>query len=156
MSKKYVVRLTATERRELEAMVKKGKTVAYKIKHANVLLAADADGAAWPDARIAQGFCCHPRTVENLRRRFVLEGLDAALERQRQARPSRQRKLDGKGEARLIALACSRPPKGRDHWTLKLLADELVRLEVVETISDQTVRRTPKKTNCGPICSSAG
>ena len=147
MSKKYVVRLTATERRELESMVKKGKTVAYKIKHANVLLAADADGSAWPDARIAQAFCCHPRTVENLRRRFVLQGLDAALQRKRQARPSRQRKLDGKGEARLIALACSRPPKGRDHWTLKLLADELVRLEVVETISDQTVRRTLKKTS---------
>lgn len=156
MNKKYVVRLTAMERRELETMVKKGKTVVYKIKHANILLAADADGPAWPDERIAQAFCCHPRTVENLRRRFVLEGLEAALERRKQLRPSRQRVLDGRGEARLIALACSTPPKGRDRWTLKLLADKLVQLEVVDTISDQTVRRTLKKTNCDLTCSNVG
>jgi len=156
MNKKYVVRLAATERRELEIIVKKGKTVAYKIKHANMLLAADAEGPGWPDGRIAQAFSCHPRTVENLRRRFVLEGLEAALERKKQLRPSRQRVLDGKGEARLIALACSRPPKGRDRWTLKLLAEKLVLLEVVDTISDQTVRRTLKKTNCDHICSNVG
>jgi hypothetical protein len=156
MNKKYVVRMTTRERRELQVMVKKGKTVAYKIKHANVLLAADADGPAWPDGRIAQAFSCHPRTVENLRRRFVLEGLEAALQRKKQLRPSRQRTLDGRGEARLIALACSTPPRGRDRWTLKMLADKLVQLEVVDSISDQTVRRTLKKTNCDHTCSSVG
>jgi transposase len=156
MNKKYVVRLTAKERRELELMVKKGKTAAYKIKHANLLLAADTDGTGWADEQIAEAFSCHPRTVENLRRRFVLDGLATALERKKQLRPSRQRTLDGKGEARLIALACSQPPKGRERWTLKLLADTLVQLEVVDTISDQTVRRTLKKTNCDLTCSNAG
>lgn len=155
-NKKYVVRLTAGERRELERMVKRGKTAAYKIKHANILLATDLNGPDWPDAKIAQAFSCHPRTVENVRRRLVLEGLEAALQRKPQENPSHPRKLDGKGEARLIALACSTPPKGRDGWTLKLLADRLVQLEVVDTISDQTVRRTLKKTNCDHTCSNVG
>jgi len=156
MAKKYIVRLTDEERAELRALVNKGKAVAYKIKHANILLAADADGPAWTDARVAEAFSCHPRTVENVRRRFVLKGLEAALERKKQDRPSRERKLDGEGEARLLALACSTPPEGRDRWTLQLLADELVRLEVVDAISDQTVRRTLKKTTSSPIGNSAG
>jgi transposase len=156
MQKKYVVRLTAPERTELEAMVKKGKAAAYKIKHANILLAADVAGPAWPDRQIAKAFSCHPRSVENVRRRLVLEGLAAALERKKQTQPSRPRKLDGKGEARLIALACRQPPAGRDRWTLKLLADALVELEVVDSICDQTVRRTLKKTNCGRICRNVG
>jgi transposase len=156
MRKKYVVRLTSEERRDLQAMVSKGKVAAYKIKHANILLAADVEGPAWPDRRIAEAFSCHPRTVENVRRRLVLEGLAAALQRKKRARPPRERKLDGDREARLIALACSEPPDGRDRWTLKLLADALVRLEVVDSISDQTVRRTLKKTSCGPIFSNVG
>jgi hypothetical protein len=156
MKKKYVVRLTTEERGILRTMVTKGKVAAYRIKHANILLAADADGPCWPDWRIAEAFSCHPRSVENVRRRFVLEGLDAALERKKQVRPSRERKLDGDGEARLIAVACSKPPDGRDRWTLQLLADELVRLNVVDCICDQTVRRTLKKMNCGPIFSDAG
>jgi transposase len=156
MQKKYVVRLTMAERTSLEAMVKKGKVAAYKIKHANILLAADVTGPAWPDRQIAEALSCHPRSVENVRRRLVLEGLDAALERKKQVRPSRQRTLDGKGEAKLIALACSSPPEGRDRWTLKLLADALVELDVVEAISDQTVRRTLKKTNCVRICRNVG
>ena len=155
-NKKYVVRLSAPERRELEQMVKKGKTAAYKIKHANILLAADVNGPDWPDAKIAQAFSCHFRTVENVRRRLVGEGLEAALQRKSRPQPPRERKLDGSGEARLIALACSTPPPGRERWTLKLLADELVRLEVVDTICDQTVRRTLKKTNCDHTCTSAG
>ena len=113
-------------------------------------------GPAWPDRQIAEAFSCHPRSVENVRRRLVLEGLDAALERKKQVRPSRPRTLDGQGEAKLIALACSSPPEGRDRWTLKLLADALVELEVVEAISDQTVRRTLKKTNCVRICRTVG
>ncbi len=156
MQKKYVVRLTQHERTGLEAMVKKGKAAAYKIKHANILLAADVTGPAWPDRQIAEALSCHPRSVENVRRRLVLEGLDAALERKKQVRPSRPRTLDGQGEAKLIALACSSPPEGRDRWTLKLLADALVELDVVEAISDQTVRRTLKKTNCVRICRTVG
>jgi transposase len=156
MQKKYVVRLTTEERAELEAMVKKSKAAAYKIKHANILLAADVAGPAWPDRQIAEAFSCHPRSVENVRRRLVLDGLVAALKRKEQTQPSRPRKLDGKGEARLIALACHRPPEGRDRWTLKLLADALVELEVVDSISDQTVRRTLKKTNCDLTCRSVG
>ena len=156
MQKKYVVRLATTERTSLEAMVRKGKAAAYKIKHANILLAADVAGPAWPDWQIAEALSCHPRSVENVRRRLVLEGLDAALERKKQVRPSRPRKLDGKGEARLIALACSSPPEGRDRWTLKLLAEALVELDVVEAVSDQTVRRTLKKTSCVRICRTVG
>ena len=156
MQKKYIVRQIAEERIELEAMVTKGKAAAYKIKHANILLAADGNGPAWPDQQIAEAFSCHGGTVENVRRRLVLEGLAAALERKKQAQPSHPPKLDGKGEARLIALACSQPPEGRDRWTLKLLAERLVALEVVDSISDQTVRRTLKKTSCGRICRSAG
>lgn len=156
MRKRYVVRLTSEERADLEAMVSKGKMAAYRIKHANILLAADVEGPGWVDQRIAEAFSCHARTVENIRRRFVLEGLTAALKRKEQIRPSRERTLDGDGEARLIALPCSEPPDGRDRWTLKLLAEALIRLEVVDSISDQTVRRTLKKTNCGPIFSNVG
>lgn len=156
MQKKYIVRLTAEERIELEAMVKKGKVAAYKIKHANILLMADVEGPRWPDWQIAEAFSCHQRTIENVRRRLVLEGLEAALQRKKQDRPSHPPKLDGRGEARLIALTRRRPPAGRDHWTLKLLAEQLVALEVVDSISDQTVRRTLKKTHYGRIFNSAG
>ena len=145
-NKKYIVRLTEEERRELCAMVKKGRVAAYKIKHANILLKADVDGPAWTDVRIADAFGCHPRTSENVRRRCVLEGLEAAIIRRRQKKLSRERKLDGEGEARLITIACSEAPDGRDSWTLQLIADELVRLKVVDSISDQTVRRALKKT----------
>lgn len=145
--KKYIVRLSDEERESLRALVKRGKKAAYKIKHAQILLLSDVDGPAWPDERVAEACSCHPRTVENVRRRLVLEGLDAALQRKRQQRPSRERKLDGEGEARLIALACSEPPEGRDRWSLHLLADELVRLEVVDSISHETVRQTLKKTS---------
>ncbi len=155
-NKKYVVRLTDEERKGLEAMVKKGRAAAYKIRHANILLKADADGLAWTDARIAEAFGCHPRTVENVRRRCVLEGLEAAIVRRRQKKLSRERKLDGEGEARLITLACSEPPDGRDRWTLELLANQLVRLKVVDSICDQTVRRTLKKTRSSRTLRSAG
>lgn len=154
--KKYVVRLSEAERQQLGALLTKGKAAAYKIKHANILLKADADGPAWSDQRIAEAFRCHVRTVENVRRRCVLEGLEAALERKKQARPPRQRKLDGEGEARLIAVACSPPPEGRARWTLKMLADRLVELDVVDSISDQTVRRTLKKTKSSRTCAGTG
>ncbi len=156
MQKKYIVRLTAEERTELEAIVKKGKAAAYKIKHANILLAADVNGPAWPDHQIAEAFSCHLDTVENVRRRLVLEGLAAAVERKKQDQPSRLPKLGGRGEARLVALARSQPPEGQDRWTLTLLAGRLVELEVVDSISDQTVRRVLKKTTSGRTSKSVG
>jgi transposase len=156
MAKKYVVRLTPEERGELEGLVRKGKTQAYRIKHANILLAVDADGENWTDEQTAQAFRCHENTVSNVRQRFVERGLEAALERKKQQRPSRQRILDGEKEARLIAIACSPPPEGRAKWTLKMLADKLVELDVVDSISDQTVRRTLKKTRSSRTCASAG
>lgn len=156
MAKKYVVRLTAQERSELEDLVRKGKTQAYRIKHANILLAVDADGPGWTDQQAAEAFHCHKNTVSNVRQRFVERGLEGALARKKQERPSRRRILDGEGEARLIAIACSEPPEGRARWTLKLLADRLVELEVVDSISDQTVRRTLKKTKSSRTCANAG
>jgi transposase len=147
MNKKYIVRLTAKERKELENLVKKGKTQAYRIKHANILLAVDADGSNWPDHQVAKAYKCHQNTVVNVRQRFVEQGFQAALERKRQQTPSRQRILDGEGEARLLTIACSSPPKGRAKWTMQMLADELVGLKVVDCISGQTVWRTLKKTS---------
>ena len=156
MAKKYIVRLSSEEREELTAFVTKGKTQAYRIKHANILLAVDADGPNWPDEKVAQALGCHRNTVANVRERFVEDGLEAALERKKQKAPSRERVLDGEKEAFLIATACSSPPAGRAKWTLKMLANKLVELEVVDSVSEQTVRRTLKKTNSNPICASAG
>ena len=147
MAKIYVVRLTPGERRGLEAMVRKGRAAACRIRHANILMKADADGAAWTDTRIAEAFGCHLRTVENVRKRFVLEGLDAALNRKKQSRPSVARKLDGEKEAKLVAVACSPPPEGRRRWTLRLIADRMVELDIVDSISHETVRQAMKKTS---------
>lgn len=147
MNKKYIVRLRSDEREALEGLVNKGQAPAYKIKHAHILLKADADGPAWIDAAIAEAFCCHIGTVEGIRKRFVLEGGEAALGRKKRAFPPRERILDGAKEAHLIALSCSQPPPGRSCWTLELLADQLVELKIVDQISYQTVRRTLKKTN---------
>jgi transposase len=147
--KKYKVTLTAEERNSLQGLIAVKKTAAKKVIHARILLKADAgpDGPAWIDARIADALEVVVSTVERIRQRFVEEGLEAALDRKKQDRPSRQRTLDGKAEARLIALACSEPPAGRVRWTLRLLADKLVELEIVEAVSTETIRRTLKKTN---------
>jgi transposase len=147
MNKKYIVRLTAQERQELEEVVNKGKTQAYRVKHANILLAIDADGPNWADHQAAKAYRCHQNTVRNVRQRFVEQGLEAALERKAQDAPSRKRIIDGEREARLLSIACSRPPDGYAKWTMHLLADELVALNVVESVSSQTVWRTLKKTN---------
>lgn len=151
MNKKYIVRLTAKEKKELENLVKKGKTQAYRVKHANILLAIDADGQNWSDHQAAKAYKCHQNTVRNVRQRFVEQGLEAALERKAQQSPSRERILDGEKEARLISIACSTPPKGRAKWTVQMLADELVVLKVVNSVSGQTVWRTLKKTNLNLI-----
>jgi transposase len=146
--KKYVVTLTQEERQILQEMLSRGKAAARKLMHARILLKADAasGGPNWPDARIAEALEVGQATVERLRKRFVEEGLEAALV----PRPSRRqyrRKLDGDGEAHLIALACQEPPDGHSRWTLRLLAGRMVELDYVERISYQTVRRTLKKTN---------
>ena len=109
MNKKYIVRLTADERKEMDDLLKKGKTQAYRIKHANILLAIDADGPNWSDHQAARAYKCHDNTVRNVRQRFVEQGLEAALERKQQDVPSRKRIIDGEKEARLISIACSQP-----------------------------------------------
>ena len=147
MNKKYIVRLTAKERKELESLAKKGKTQAYRIKHANILLAVDVDGPNWPDYQTAKAYKCHQNTVVNVRQRFVEQGFEAALERKKQQAPSRKRIIDGENEARLISVACSKPPRGCAKWTMQMLADELVALKVVDSVSGQTVWRTLKKMN---------
>jgi transposase len=149
MLKKYLVTLTPDERELLSHMVTAGKGAAGVLTRARILLKADqADGGpAWQDATIAEALDVGLRTIGRVRQRFVELGFDAALERKAQDRPSRPRKLDGQAEARLIALACSAPPEGRKAWTLRLLADRLVELHVVEAISDETVRRVLKKTS---------
>jgi transposase len=151
MNKKYIVRLTAEERKELENLVKKGKTQAYRIKHANILLAVDADGPNWPDHQASKAYKCHQNTVVNVRQRFVEQGFQAALERKKQQSPSRKRIIDGESEARLISIACSKPPEGFAKWTMQMLADELVALNVVDSVSGQTVWRTLKKMNLSLI-----
>jgi hypothetical protein len=156
MNKKYIVRLTDDERQELIHLTKTGKAAAYKIKHAHILLQVDADGPNWSDDHVAKALRCHGNTVRNVRQRFVEQGLVAALVRKKQVAPSRQRLLDGATEAHLIALRCSQPPAGQAKWTLKLLAAKLVELEVVETISYETVRQTLKKTRSSRICTSVG
>jgi transposase len=146
--KKYKVTLTAEERQLVSDLIAAGKAAAQKLAHARVLLKADAanGGPAWPDARLAEAVEVSVATVARLRPRFVERGLEAALGRKKQDRPSRPRKLDGAAEARLIALACSAPPEGRTEWTMQLLADQLVELEVVDAVCDETVRRALKKT----------
>lgn len=147
MHKQYIVRLTPEERALLEALISKGKAAARKILHAHILLKVDAEGEAWTDAQAAHAFSVHPHTVHSIRQRFVEEGLEAALHRKKQVRPSRQPVLDGEKEARLIALSCSAPPEGHARWTLHLLADTLVELQIVERISHETVRQALKKIN---------
>ena len=149
--KRYRVRLSEEEQQGLRSLVSKGRAAAYKQTHARILLLCDenqADGAM-KDEEIARALKLGTATVERVRRRGVEEGLEAALGRRQQLN-RRQRKLDGAGEAHLIALTCSQPPEGRAGWTLRLLADQLVECEIVDSISTETVRQTLKKTNSSP------
>jgi hypothetical protein len=145
MNKKYIVRLSDEEHRDLTELISKGQAAASKIRHAHILLKADADGPAWTDKRIAETFCVSVNTVLGVRQRLVEQGLEAALNRKKQDHPSRTPCLDGEGEARLIALRCSAPPAGHARWTLRLLADQAVALDIVEAISHETVRQALKK-----------
>jgi transposase len=154
---KYIVRLTADERQQLQTWVHEGRGAKSVRQRARVLLKADqAEGApGWPDERVAEFAEVSLSTVHRVRERFVEEGFEAAL--QRKPSPQRQfRKLDGAGEAKLIATACSRAPEGRSRWTLHLLADKLVELQVVDEISHDCVRTTLKKTNFNRIARSSG
>lgn len=143
----YVVTLTAAERSSLQALIHKGKAAARKRLHAQILLKVDAgpQGDGWTDQQVVDAFDVGRCTVERLRQRLVEQGLEAALSRKPQQNRI-ARKIDGKAEAHLIAIACGKPPEGRKRWTLQLLADRLVRLEMVDTVSAETVRRTLKKT----------
>jgi transposase len=152
MAKRYIVRLSQEERQQLEDIVSTGKATAYKIKHANILLNIDVNGQGWTDAEAAAAFICHRNTVANLRERLVEQGLESALERKPSKTPPRQRVCDGESEAKLIALRCGEPPIGQARWTLRLLADKAVELEIVPAISHETVRQVLKKTNSNLIC----
>lgn len=148
MAKKYVVTLEAREREELSKLVSVGKAAARKLMHARVLLMADASpGApARRDEDIAEALSVSVKTVERVRQRFVEQGIEAALVPAKSKRIY-ARKLDGKQEAKLIALACSKPPAGKKRWTLRLLADEAVELRICDSLSHETVRQTLKKTS---------
>jgi transposase len=145
MNKKYIVRLTDAEREQLTELTRKGKAAASKIRHAHILLQADAHGPAWTDTKIAESFSVSVNTVLGVRQRLVEQGLEAAINRKQQQHPSRPPRLDGEGEARLIALRCGEPPTGHARWTLRLLADQAVALDIVEAISHETVRQALKK-----------
>jgi transposase len=151
MAKKYVVRLSAADRTLLTDLISAGKAAARAQTHARILLKADQgpDGPAWIDAEIVAALDVSLRTVERVREAWVTEGGEAALY-PRPARAHRPRRLDGEQEAHLVALACSAPPVGKKRWTLRLLADRLVELAIVDGIAPETVRTTLKKTNSSP------
>ena len=146
--KRYIVTLTPEERTYLRGLISKGKAAAFKQRHARILLKTDqgSEGECWTDEKIEQALDVHSSTVERLRRRFVEEGLEAALQRKEQ-KNRRAKIIDGEAEAHLVTLACSKPPEGRTTWTLQLLADQMVSLEVVDSVSPETVRKTLKKTS---------
>ena len=150
--KQYVVELTSEERYQLQQIVAKGNTTGYRIKYAHILLKTDQGkgGPGWSDPKIAEAFGCNLSTVYRLRKRLVENGFDAALRHGNTGR-RKQRKLDGKAEAHLIALACSQPPEGRQRWTVRLLANELVALGIVDSCGKTTVHETLKKMNSSLI-----
>jgi hypothetical protein len=149
MAKKYVLKLTGEERAELVQVVKKANTAAWKIQRAQALFLCDQgpDGLGWKDEDIAQAHGCTTRSLESWRKQAVEEGPLSLLQRKPRLTPPRTPKFDGEKEARLTALACSKPPKGVARWTLRLLAERLVELEIVDTVSHETVRQAMKKTS---------
>jgi len=146
MQKKYIVRLTDVERESLRDVIKKLKGSSLKVRRAQILLKADVEGDAWTDKQIAEAFECRTKTVENIRQRLVTEGFEATLNGKLPATPARAPVFGGEQEAKLIALRLGPPPKGFANWSLRLLAEKTVELEIVESVSHETVRRTLKKT----------
>ena len=145
MHKKYIVRLTDAEREKLNEVLKRKRVASQKLRRARILLKADADGPNWTDAKIAEAFDCTVQTVEFIRERLVTEGFEVTLDGKPKSRV-RGKVFDGEQEARIIALRLGRPPTGFANWTLRLLADQVVVLEIAESASRETLRRTLKKT----------
>jgi transposase len=145
MNKKFIVRLSEEERGICREIIKSLKGSSQKFRRAQILLKADVEGPGWTDSKIADAFNCRVQTIENLRKRLVTEGFELALEGKKRQEPPTPCKLDGEAEAKLIAMRLGKPPTGYGHWTLRLLADELVTLEVVDSISHETVRTVLKK-----------
>jgi biotin operon repressor len=146
MQKKYIVRLSGAERKRLEDVIKKLKGTSQKVRRAQILLKTDADGPAWTDARIAEAFSCRRQTIEKIRQRLVESGFQETLEGKKRSTPPTGKLLDGKQEAKVIATRLGPPPKGYANWTLRLLARQVVELEIADEVSYETVRRTLKKT----------
>jgi Homeodomain-like domain len=146
MPKKYVVRLTEQERNELRSVIKKLKGTGQKVRRAQILLKADAEGPNWIDERISDAFSCRTRTVERLRQRLVERGFEETLHRVERVQPPVEKLLTGEQEARLIATRLGPPPKGYANWSLRLLARKVVELKIANTVSYETVRRMLKKT----------
>lgn len=146
MEKKYIVRLNGVERETLRAAIKRGKGPAGKVRRAQILLKADAEGPNWTDRKIAEAFSCRTKTVENIRQRLVTEGFEVALCGKQRPLPPRPKLLNGKQEAQVIALRLGKPPRGFANWSLRLLAEQVVELEIAEAVSHETVRQTLKKT----------
>jgi hypothetical protein len=145
MQKKFVVRLTDAEREMLSKLAKQRRVSAQKVRRAQILAKADSDGPNWTDAEIADAFDCSTKTVENIRERLVIEGFEVTLNGKPKSRV-REKVLDGEQEAKIIALRLGQPPKGFSNWTLRLLAEQAVSLEIVESVSHETLRQTLKKT----------
>ena len=145
MRKKYIVRLTDSERQLCSDIVKDFSGTSQKVRRAQVLLKADVNGPAWTDAKICEAFGCRRQTVEGIRERLVTKGFELTLNGEKKESP-REKLLDGKQEAKIIAMRLGKPPKGFSNWTLRLLAEQVVALEIVESISYETIRRTLKKT----------
>ena len=146
MNKKYIVRLSRMERQVLNETVETHKGSSQKARRARILLKADDKGPGWTDVKISDAFSCRVQTVENLRKRLVTDGFEVALHGKQRETPPVAKKLDGKKEAKLIAMRLGKPPKGFANWSLRLLAERVVELGLTETISHETVRKTLKKT----------
>lgn len=145
MNKKYIVRLSDAERRACETVIKKLKGTSQKVRRAQILLKADAEGPSWTDESICDAYGCRAQTVENVRKRFVMDGFELALEGKKRQTPPTPPLLDGEAEAKVIATRLGKPPAGFGRWTLRLLANHIVELEIVESISYETVRQVLKK-----------
>lgn len=146
MQKKYIVRLTSDERAQLQEVIRKLKGSSQKLKRAQILLKADTHGPNWTDQKIAEAFDCRVQTVEGIRQRLVERGFEETLNGARPSQPPTAKLLGGDQEAKVIAMRLGSPPKGYANWTLRLLARKIVELEIVDSISHETVRRTLKKT----------
>ena len=146
MEKKYIVRLTDEERSELHEVIKKLKGSSQKVRRAQILLKADADGPNWTDQRIAEAFDCRVQTVENIRQRLVEEGFEETLNGAKREKPPTEKLLNGGQEAQVIAMRLGQPPQGYANWSLRLLARKVVELQIIDSISHETIRRTLKKT----------